>query len=602
VLDAIAELGYEANLTARSLRSGKSRMLGLVLSDLSAPYYAELASRLMAAASARGYRVLVEQSGALEENELSALQGPFRQLTDGLLFTPLMPDPDTVAGRRGTKPLVMLGEHIQDPRFDLATMKNVRSAEAMTAHLLAGGCRRIAVIGAGAGDGAGPSGLRLAGYRQALAGAGVDFDPALIVPSHWRRDAGASAVRALLDSGVPFDAVFGLNDALALGVLHELLIRGRRQEALRQQEHLDSRAAHEAQTRLTAERSSALAVLAPVQKDEWWDKAQPGDIAKAYAVAESWKDHDPAALEASAKIREEVLARYGLDTHDVGTDTLDSGIATTATEKARLDELARSQEEARKAAAEHEKAMQLIAAAQAEERRAQATKLAPEMQRHQVPIEYLANPELVQALQRAHNAKTPKAAAAADADIKERMFLIGKDGINGPDIDQLRKETTANLNGAGDAHFQDPMFVKAVKEMHEAKLLAEAGFKGSRWASMDQRYERAEKELFARLESVGREIENRVTGSDSTRLDDQGLKAETGSVAGYGSAEHHEKFAESLENTGANDTQIRGRLRAARSEGTHPSAAVTVGKATKARKTRAGATVGAERAKNGLGR
>jgi DNA-binding LacI/PurR family transcriptional regulator len=54
----------------------------------------------------------------------------------------------------------------------------------------------------------------------------VDFDPALVVPSEWRRDAGASAVGELLDRGVAFDAVFGLNDALALGAMHELLIRG----------------------------------------------------------------------------------------------------------------------------------------------------------------------------------------------------------------------------------------------------------------------------------------------------------------------------------------------------------------------------------------
>ncbi|MDF2049377.1 hypothetical protein P2Q66_05465, partial [Arthrobacter sp. Cr_A7] len=177
----------------------------------------------------------------------------------------------------------------------------------------------------------------------------------------------------------------GIDDFFNNGMRQSLMIASRiaetlarrRQEAQRQQEHQDAQAAHEAQARLAAERSSALAVLAPVQKDEWWDKAQPADIATAHAVAEGWKDHDPAALVASAKIREEVLARYGIDTHDVGTDAayLESGIATIATEKARLDELARKQEETRKAAAEHEKAMQLIAAAQAEELRAQLTKL-----------------------------------------------------------------------------------------------------------------------------------------------------------------------------------------------------------------------------------
>jgi len=226
VQDAIAELGYEANLTARSLRSGKTRMLGLVLSDLSAPYYAELASRLMTVASKRGYRVLVEQSAAAEDNEVSALQGPFRQLTDGLLFTPIAMEADAVASRRGTKPVVLLGEHIVDPRFDLVTMKNEEAAQAVTAHLLAGGRRRIAVVGAHPGESAGSAGLRLNGYRKALEAAGVSFDPALVAPGEWRRDGGAGAVAGLLDRGVRFDAVFGLNDALALGAMHELLIRG----------------------------------------------------------------------------------------------------------------------------------------------------------------------------------------------------------------------------------------------------------------------------------------------------------------------------------------------------------------------------------------
>ena len=529
----------------------------------------------------------------------------------------------------------------------------------------------------------------------------------------------------------------GIDDVLDGGIRQSLLIASRiaetlarrRQESQRQQEHQDVQAAHEAQARLAAERSTALAALAPVEKDQWWDKAQASDIATAYAVAESWKDHDPTALAASEKIRQEVLARYGIDTLDVGTDAayLESGIQTITTAKAgsqaaqgqddhqtqlaqasawaaehqaesfakwkqrhsfadtleaersaetqliqqwqaatgaatqpitasqmpeqsqddhqtklaqasawaaeheaefyagwkqrhgfadtvadeRKDETnlierwqaGIAQEEARKAAAEHEKAMQLLAAARAEELRAQAVKLAPEMERHQVPEEYLASPELTQALQRAQNAKTPKAVAAADADIRERMFLISKDGIHGPDIDQLRKETTANVNGTSDSHFKDPEFVKAAKEMHEAKLLAEGGFKGSEWASLEQRYERAEKELFARLEGIGREIENRVTGNDSNRLKDQGLKAESTSAADYASAERQEAFAASLATTGASENQVRGRLAAERSEGTHPSGAVTMGKgAAKAKKTRAGAALGAERTKGGPAR
>ncbi|MFJ4210673.1 hypothetical protein ACIPY2_19635 [Paenarthrobacter sp. NPDC089675] len=400
----------------------------------------------------------------------------------------------------------------------------------------------------------------------------------------------------------------GMDDVVDGGLRQSLMIASRiaetlarkRQESQRQQEHADSQAAHEAAARLAADRGAAYAALAPVEKDQWWDKAHASDIATAYAVAEGWKDHDPTALTASERIRQEVLTRYGIDTHDVGADTayLESGIHTVTIEKARQE----AEAKARQAAAEHEKAMQLLAAARVEELRAQAAQLAPEMERHQVPVEYLANPELTKALQQAHNAKTPKALELADAAVKERMFLIGKDGINGPNLDQLRKETTANVNGAGQDHFKDPAFVDAAKNLHEARLLAEGGFMGDTWSPQEQRYERAEKELFARMEGIGRKIENRVIDNNSSRLKDQGLKAETAAQASYGSAEHHQKFAESLAGTGANETQIRGRLAAARSEGTHPSAAVTSGKATKARKSRTGASVGAERSKNGLSR
>ena len=142
--------------------------------------------------------------------------------------------------------------------------------------------------------------------------------------------------------------------------------------------------------------------------------------------------------------------------------------------------------------------------------------------------------------------------------------------------------------------------MKAAKDMHEARLLAEGGFKGSQFSLIEQRYERAEKELFARLKGIGREIENRVTGNNSSRLKDQGLKAESASAADYGSAERQEAFAASLATTGANETQIRGRAAAERSEGTHPSAAVTTSKgAAKSRKARTGAAVRTERSKSG---
>lgn len=366
-----------------------------------------------------------------------------------------------------------------------------------------------------------------------------------------------------------------------------------RQESLRQREQQDTRTAHEVQVRADAERAAVQGALAPVHKDQWWDHAQPHDIAQVHALAEGWKDHDPAALAASTRIRTEVQNRYGIDTRDVGTDAayLESGIATISAEQARRETIA-----------EHQKGMALIAAAQAEELRAKARTLAPEMERHQVPAEYLNNPALAEALQAAHDAKTPAAIEAADTTVKERLYLIGKDGISGPTIDQLREEATANFNGARADHFKDAAFVDAAKDWHEAKLLAEGGFNGAPDQPQEKRYVRTEAELFARIEGLGRELENRVTGDDSKRLKDQGEETASGPAAEYGSAGHHQAFAESLAGT-ASEERVKGRLAAARSEGTHPSTALASGKApAKARKTTSGAALGAQKSRSGPSR
>lgn len=366
-----------------------------------------------------------------------------------------------------------------------------------------------------------------------------------------------------------------------------------RQESLRQREQQDTRTAHETQVRAAAERAAVQGALAPVHKDQWWDHAQPHDIARVHALAEGWKDHDPAALAASTRIRTEVQRRYGIDTRDVGTDAayLESGIATISTEEAR-----------REAIAEHQKGMALIAAAQAEELRTKALTLAPELERHQVPVEYLNNPALVAALQGAHEARTPAAIEAADTIVKERLYLIGKDGMNGPTIDQLREETTANFNGAREGHFKDTSFVDAASGWHEAKLLAGGGFSGSQNKPLEQRYERAEADLFARIEGLGRELEHHVTGEDSNRLKGQSEETEAGSVAEYGSDGHHQAFAASLAGT-ATEERVKGRLAAARSEGTHPSTALAPGKApAKARKTTSGAALGAQKSRSGPSR
>lgn len=220
---AIAELGYRPNLSARSLRRGRTGVIGLALPELSLPYFAELADSVMRAADRRGLTVLIEQTEGDPDRERSVLTSARRQLTDGLLFSPLglaAADEEELAV---DFPLVLLGERLFTPRVDHVTMQNVAAARAATAHLIEAGRTRIAALGSYDGGGVSSASLRLQGYREALADAGLAVDEALIGASGpWRRSGGAEAMRRLLEAGIDFDAVFALNDTLALGAMRAL--------------------------------------------------------------------------------------------------------------------------------------------------------------------------------------------------------------------------------------------------------------------------------------------------------------------------------------------------------------------------------------------
>lgn len=224
---AIADLGYQVNMTARGLRQGRTGMIGLVVPDLRLPYFAELAYSVLSVTESHGLALLIEQSGAQGENEPDMLRSPRRRYTDGLLFSPVGLDPDSHPELDVDYPLVLLGERVFDPRYDHVTMANVEAAREATLHLAARGCRNIAVLGYHPEETMGSARLRYDGYRQALAEAGLSFDPRLLgVAGRWVRSTGHAAMLQVLDSGAPLDGVFAMNDGLALGALHALRERG----------------------------------------------------------------------------------------------------------------------------------------------------------------------------------------------------------------------------------------------------------------------------------------------------------------------------------------------------------------------------------------
>ncbi len=227
VLAAIDDLGYRMNISARNLKSGRTGVIALAVPELSNPYFAELADATIEAAGDHGLTVMIETTGADRERELTALARPRGHLVDGLLYSPLGLGPEDVDELRTHTPIVLLGERIFHGPVDHVMIDNVNGTKAVVRHLLDQGRRRIAVIGGRPGEQVGTAAIRYDAYTETLAEYGVPVPTELAVSGGaWRRSSGAEAVAELLARKVEFDAVFALNDLLALGAIRALAAHG----------------------------------------------------------------------------------------------------------------------------------------------------------------------------------------------------------------------------------------------------------------------------------------------------------------------------------------------------------------------------------------
>lgn len=225
---AIAELNYKLNVSARNLKSGRTGTIALAVPELAHPYFAELAQSIVAVAQERGLSVVVEVTNGDRDREREILESARGRSVDGLIFDPIALSPADVAGATVDVPLILIGDQAHAGLFDFVSVANEEGAYEATAHLLGLGRRRIVALGIDDHTSPTAAAQRLDGYLRALAEHGLEPDDELLIgPLPWRRPAGADAIAALIERGVEFDAVFGFNDALALGALRALHGRGR---------------------------------------------------------------------------------------------------------------------------------------------------------------------------------------------------------------------------------------------------------------------------------------------------------------------------------------------------------------------------------------
>ncbi len=224
---AVDQLGYSPNPIARSLVTNTTQTIALLLPDITNPFYAELVRGIQESALSRGHMMLLcttEGDPQREEEYLTLLRA---KRVDGALVDGLVLPPDRIARFvRDGFPIVCLDRDIDSSSIPLVQVDNRLGGRLATEHLLELGHTRIAhVTGAQA---LGISEERIAGYRDALAAAGVDADPRLLADGEFTEEGGYEATRGLLDSGVPFTAVFAGNDLSAIGAVNAIAGNGLR--------------------------------------------------------------------------------------------------------------------------------------------------------------------------------------------------------------------------------------------------------------------------------------------------------------------------------------------------------------------------------------
>ncbi|GAA2441338.1 LacI family DNA-binding transcriptional regulator [Actinomadura vinacea] len=233
VLAAVARLGFQPNLMARNIRVGGSdTTVGLVVPDLGNPFFGTVAGGIEDTVRDRGLTLLMGSSADDPAREHALTRTFLARRVSILMIVPSVgADHSSLRTQRSAGlPVVFLDRPGARLATDSVVSSNRSGAYEGVTHLIAHGHRRIGFLGDL------PVKLytrreRLAGYRSALADAGLPLDRALLANAHDEA-AAAGATRRLLGLAAPPTALFAGNNMLALGVAAELARLGRKDVAL----------------------------------------------------------------------------------------------------------------------------------------------------------------------------------------------------------------------------------------------------------------------------------------------------------------------------------------------------------------------------------
>jgi LacI family transcriptional regulator len=223
---AIRRLRYRPDPIARSLKSRKSRMIGMIVSDLTNPFFPEMVRGAEDAALRRGYFLSTYNTDDAPERERQIFELFETWRADGMLVVTALQrgkHPHIRRALRAGTPVVCLDRHPADVPVDTVTVDNAAAVDEAVSYLISTGCRRIAFIGKAPSMYVAPD--RIRGYRRAMRRAGLAPEE---YPGDFRMPLARKSALRLLAKGPPPDAIFTGNIMMAAGALQALREAGLR--------------------------------------------------------------------------------------------------------------------------------------------------------------------------------------------------------------------------------------------------------------------------------------------------------------------------------------------------------------------------------------
>ncbi|MGO9243137.1 MAG: LacI family DNA-binding transcriptional regulator [Bryobacteraceae bacterium] len=229
VEEVMRALDYHPNQIARSLKTRQTKTLGLVISDITNPFFPQVVRGAEDAATLHGYLLITLNTDDSAERERRALSLLRAQKVDGLLLTVASGREDlthVAQFRDSGLPIVCIDRSVPGIDLDLVCSDNAHGARMCMQHLLSRGHRRIGFLGGS--PGLQTAQQRLEGYEQTLREAGLPRDPKLVRTGDFRLDSGYRLSKQMLLEADPPTALFASNAMMGFGALkavHELGLR-----------------------------------------------------------------------------------------------------------------------------------------------------------------------------------------------------------------------------------------------------------------------------------------------------------------------------------------------------------------------------------------